>query len=78
MGPGCFENQKMVLVNSDQYLKSYLWSILYWNLKKVNHPNVYSIENKLYVHNELAMLGLLDMHKMLPENENGLSDMVPR
>ena len=39
VGLGFSESQKMVLVNSDQYLESYLWSILYWNLKKVIYPN---------------------------------------
>ena len=41
VGLGFSENQKMVLVNSDQYLESYLWSILYWNLKKVIYPIIY-------------------------------------
>ena len=40
VGPGFCENQKMVLVNGDQYPKRYLWSIVYWNLKNVKNPTL--------------------------------------
>ena len=46
VGPGFCENQKMVLVNGDQYPKSYLWSIVYWNLKNVNNPNEFSTSKR--------------------------------